>query len=241
MHLLAALTLTAHLNACRHSTLSAEVAARTVVGEHAAHHVIDTAGLLGLDPLAANELDTALGAALLLVDSDWLLTLPRPGRLFPLTGPPDFNARAVAAGAAVVPLAGGPAWIPQAVGPAIQWSIVEARPPRPVASAPEADRHLREIVLSAGRRLADLPLGNLDRPEHEDPPPLPGCYGKRAQQTMTRSWHLVRAAEAALADDGETLHLHAIQARRAALAELRDASEEALCAAVSWTGAQRES
>lgn len=237
MLLSAAVALTANLNACRHSVLSPEVAARAVVGNHAAHHVIDERGLLGLDPLAANELDSAIAAALLLVDSDWLLAMPRPGRLAPLAGPPDLTAAALAAGTVVLPAAGGPAWIPLAVGPAIQWTIVQAAPPKPVGGPAEVDRQLREVVLRAGRQLADLPLGSTDRPGIDGPPELPGCYGPRAEKSLRRAWSLAHTMDAALADDGDTLHVYAIEARRQILNEVRNAAEETLCAVVSWTGA----
>lgn len=239
MLLTAAVALTANLNACRHSALSPEVAARAVVGNHTAHHVIDEQCLLGLDPLAANELDSAIAAALVLVNSDWLLAVPRPGRLAPLAGPADLTAAALAAGVAVLPMAGGPAWIPHAVGPAIQWRISYAAAPRPVAGPAESDRNLREVVLRVGRRLADMPLGSVERPEHDGPPELPGCFGARAEQSLARAWSLMHAMEAALIDDGDTLHVHAIEARRQAVTAVRDAAEEALCAAVSWTGAER--
>lgn len=239
MLLSAAVALTANLNACRHSVLSPEVAARAVVGNHTAHHVIDERGLLGLDPLAANELDSGIAAALLLVDSDWLLAVPRPGRLAPLAGPPDLTAAALTAGAVVLPVAGGPAWIPMAVGPAIQWSIASAATPKPVAGPAEVDRHLRQVVLRAGRRLEDLPLGSADRPESDGPPELPSCFGARAEKSLARAWSLARAMDAALADDGDTLHVHAIEARREALNEIRNAAEETLCAVVSWTGVER--
>lgn len=232
----AALALAAHLNACRHSPLSPEVAARAVVGDHAAHHVVDSDGLLGLDSMTASELDRAITAALLLVDSDWAVALPRPGRLAPLAGPPTLTTGALDAGAVVLPVAGGPAWIPRAVGPAIQWQILHSAPPRLTTTAAEADRQLREVVVHVGRRLADLPLGTSE--EVDTPPPtLPACYGSRSQQLLARAWRLSRAAETALADDGDTLHVHAIGARRHALGELRDAAETALAAAVTWTGA----
>lgn len=239
MHLSAAVALTAHLNACRHATLSAEVAARSVVGDHAAHHVIDGSGLLGLDPLAANELDSAMSAAMLLVDSDWMLVTPRPGRLAPLIGPPELIARALDAGAAVVATAGGLAWVPQAVGPAVQWSVLPAQGPGPAPDPAEADRLLREAVLQAGRTLAELPKSTGDRPEIDPPPVLPAAYGRRAQQTVARAWQLVRTLDAALADGGDLPHVHAIETRRRTLTELRDAADLALCAAVSWTGAER--
>ncbi|MDO5498865.1 MAG: hypothetical protein Q4F67_04185 [Propionibacteriaceae bacterium] len=237
VHLSAAIALTANLNAARHTTLSPEVAARAVVGDHAAHHVVDHHGLLGLDPLSASELDAAIAAALLLVDSDWLLAIPRPGRLAPLAGPPDLTSHALEAGAAVVPARSGPAWIPHAVGPAIQWLILPARAPQLTPDPAEADRLLRQLVVRAGRSLADLPLGTTERPEIDPPPALPPAYGQRSQQALARAWQLSHALKAALADDGDTLHLHAIEARRRTLSELRDAADQALCAAVSWTGA----
>lgn len=232
----AALALTAHLNACRHSPLSPEVAARAVIGEHAAHHVVDPEGLLGLDPLTANELDRAMAAALMLVDSDWAVALPRPGRLAPLAGPPTLTAAALDAGAAVLPVVGGPAWVPRAVGPAIQWQILSSAAPQLTLTAADADRQLREVVVQVGRRLADLPLGTSE--EDDAPPPiLPAGYGSRSRQLLARAWRLSRAAGTALEDDGNTLHVHAIGARRSALGDLRDAADSALAAAVTWTGA----
>lgn len=236
MHLSAAVSLTAHLNACRHSALSTEVAARAVVGHDAAHHVIDAHGLLGLDPFTASDLDAAMTAALLLVDSDWILATPRPGRLIPLTGPPELSARALQAGAAVIADSGGVAWVPQAVGPAIQWSVLPSNRPLPAPNAAEADRRLRESMLHAGRTLADLPLGTAPRPDVDPPPALPPVYGRRAHQAVARAWQLVHALDVALNDDGDALHVHAIETRRRTLTDLRDAADIALSAAVSWTG-----
>lgn len=229
-----ALALAAHLNACRHSPLSPEVAARAVTGSHTAHHVVDPDGLLGLDPLTAGELDRAIAAALVLVDSDWAVALPRPGRLAPLTGPPALTAAALEAGAVVLPVTGGPAWIPHVLGPAIQWQVLTAYAPLLTLTAADADRQLRDVVLHAERRLADLPLAASGRPDEDPAPTLPACYGSRSQQLLARGWLLSHAAEAALADDGDTLHVHAIAARREALARLRDAADEAVAAAVNW-------
>ncbi|WP_432558072.1 hypothetical protein [Granulicoccus sp. GXG6511] len=239
MPLSAAISLTAHLNACRHSALSAEVAAHAVTGDHAAHHVIDGHGLLGLDPFSASELEAAMGAALLLFDCDWLLVTPRPGRLAPLTGPVELTTLALEVGAAVIAQSGGVAWVPQPVGPAIQWTILPANRPGAVGDASEADRHLRESVVQAGRTLADLPLGTAERPEIAPPPVLPPVYGRRAQQTVARAWQLVHALEVALTDDGITLHTLGAGARRQALSALRDAADNALVTAVSWTGVER--
>jgi hypothetical protein len=229
-----AFALTVHLNACRHSAISAEVVARSVRGEHAAHHVIDTEGLLGLDPLAANELDTAIGAAMLLVDSDWALALPRPGRLGPLTGPPTLTSLALDAGAVVLPLAGGPAWVPVAVGPAIQWRLLHANPPRMVNTAVDADRRLKETILTAHRQLGTLARAATSRPAEEHPLLFPGGYPGRAQQLADRAWLLLQAMDAALNDERGELHVQAIETRRRTLTEVRDAAEEALCAAAAW-------
>jgi hypothetical protein len=232
-----AIALTAHLNACRHSALSVEVAAHAVISGHAAHHVIDEQSLLGLDPFGASELALAMAAALRLVDSDWFLVTPRPGRLAPLTGPPELTARALDAGAVVVAATGGVAWVPQLVGPAVQWSIEPANPPLPLSDPAEADRYLRESVLEAGRTLPDLPLGANRRPDIEPPPALPPVYGRRAQQTLARAWPLVHALDTALADDLPPTH--GVQERRQTLSALRDAADTALVTAVSWTGALR--
>ena len=238
MHLSASILLTAYLNARRHTPLSAEVAARAITGDHTAHHVIDTEGLLGLGPFAASELEDALSAALVLVNCDWVLALPRSGRLAPLVGPPQLTALALDAGAVVIAGAGGLAWVPQAVGPAIQWQVVTAQRPVPVDAATDAERHLLQLVLSAARILTDLDLGPSERPDIDPPPVLPQCYGHRAQRLVARSWHLTHALDAALAEDG-AVHLHGIETRRRTLTELRDAAEAALSAAVSWTGTDR--
>ncbi|NNG18688.1 hypothetical protein HJ590_03700 [Naumannella sp. ID2617S] len=237
MDTLAAVRLTAHLNALRHTPLSAEVAARAVVGEDAAHHVTDPEGLLGLDPLRASELDEALRAALLLVDADWVLVLPRPGATGVLAGPPALNAAAIEAGAVVLSASGGIAWLPHRVGPAVQWQVTACRPPRLSQTPAEADRALREVVLAAGRELAELELTPAERPDLTGIA-LPAGYGSRAQRAAARAWTLLQACEAALGDDGGVLHLHALQARSRVLNEVRRAATDVLCAAVSWTGRQ---
>lgn len=235
METLAAVRLTAHLNALRHTPLSAEVAARAVLDTDTAHHVVDPDGLLGLDPLRANELDEALRAALLLIDADWVLVLPRPGATGALTGPPALNAAAIEAGAVVLSATGSLAWLPYRVGPAIQWQIAAARPPRLSMTAAEADRALREVVLGAGRELEELELAPSERPEVTGLS-LPAGYGSRSQQAAARAWLLVQACEAALDDDRGVLHSHALQARTRNLTEVRRAAIDSLCAAVSWTG-----
>lgn len=230
----AAFALAAQLNNARHNPISPEVAACSVIGAATAHHVIDPEGLLGLNPLAANELDTAMAAALVLVDSDWALVLPRPGRLAPLTGPPPLTGLALAAGAAVIPLSGGPAWVPTQVGPAIQWQLTPSNRPGSLPDPREADRRLREVVLTAARELPEAIGSMAEQPGLDEPLQLPGAFGARAQHLTDRAWQMLIATEYALTADHDVLHLHDLETRRSLLSELRDAAIEALCAAVTW-------
>ncbi|GAB3622069.1 hypothetical protein GCM10027418_01510 [Mariniluteicoccus endophyticus] len=232
MPVLPAVRLTAHLNSVRRAPASAEVVARAVVDDDAAHHVTDPDGLVGLDPIRANELDHALAAVLLLHPGDWVLALPRPGHLLPLRGPAVLTAAALEAGAAVVHADGGLAWVPQRVGPAIQWRLHRAERPLLATTPQEAERQLSETVLRATRALTELDLASGARPDLPEAV-LPAAYGARAQRLAHRALLLLEAAEAGLDDDTEVLHSHAIGVRTTALRELRDAASVALCAVVS--------
>lgn len=235
MHVPAAIRLTAQLNACRLARTSPEVAARSVIGEDVAHHVWDAGSLLGLDPLSSVELDLAMAAALGANPEGWALILPRPGALGTLSGPPQANVQAIEAGAVVVPTGGGAGWLPSQVGPAIQWTLVEFRAPRPSTSPAEATLELREVVLRAETELAEVDMSPAIEPELSELI-LPPEYGRRSQQTLARSWMLLQACEAGLADDSGVLHSHGLATRTRALTEVRRAATEALCAAVSWPG-----
>ncbi|GAB3697023.1 hypothetical protein [Mariniluteicoccus flavus] len=235
MPVYAALRLTAHLNAVRHAAMSPEVAARAVVADDAAHHVSDPDGLVGLDTLRASDLDRAIAAALVFHAGDWALALPRPGALAPLRGPAALTTAALEAGAAVVHVGGGLAWVPQPVGPAVQWRLYAAEPPLLTTTPGEADRQLSEAVLEVGRQLAELDLASGQRPDVPEVV-LPRCYGGRAQKSAHRALLLWEATGAALDDDSAVLHSHAIGSRAAALRRVHAAAAEALCAAVSWVG-----
>lgn len=233
MLITAALRLAGHLNALRHTPLSPEVAARGICGDDVAHHVIDPDGLLGLDQMTANELDAALRAALLLGHDDWTLALPRPGRLAPLRGPAEFNAAALEAGAVVLGSAGGPAWVPQAIGRAVQWRIRHADAPRLTLTPAEAERQLSEAILRSERQLTALGAAAGVRPDPERPQ-LPSAYPARAQRSAHRALMLIRVCEAGLAEHAG-LHSHAVQVRAEHLRAVHEAAIDALCAAVTWS------
>lgn len=246
MHVLAAIRLTGHLNALAAGGLpgapagppmSPEVAARHVIADDTAHHVIDSHGVLGLDPLRANDLDRALSAVALLTsttptDPGWALVLPEPGALGVLRGPAELTAAALEAEVAVVHTGGGHAFVPQQVGSAIQWQVLPANPPAPTVTPPEAERQLSEAVLAAGRRLGDLDMTAGERPA-EVSAMLPAAYGSRAQRGAQRALTILRACDAGLADSN-LLHSHAVTTRETVLRTLRRTSADALCAWTTW-------
>ena len=95
MESLPSVRMTANLNSMIRGQQSIEQAERAILGGDVAHHVIDPAGALGLDPLQASTLDEALEALLNAEHEGWFLALPIPGSLAPLRGPADFNLAAL--------------------------------------------------------------------------------------------------------------------------------------------------
>lgn len=235
----AAIRLTGNLNVLRHTAVSAEVSAREVTGGDVAHHVVDPEGLLELNPISANELDTAMRAALARFPGDWTLILPRPGMLGALRGPAPLTRFALEMGSAVVAREGGLAWVPQPVGSAVQWVLLPAEKPALPTAPTEADRHLSETVLRIADALAAQEMSSGERPELAFAP-LPSAYGGRSKKLATKALRLIHAVDAALADDSGMLHSHAIQTRRTALVEVQRAAIDALSAAVSWVEPPRE-
>ncbi|MEA5154185.1 hypothetical protein [Raineyella sp.] len=243
MTLLAAIRLVTYLNVLRHgsspaadagrSVPSVEVAARTVRGADAAHHVSDPDALLGLTDEGSSPLDEAMRAALVHCPEDWILALPRPGRLGPLRGPMPLTRAALAAGAAVIPRAGGAAWVPVRVGPAIQWQILPAERPFSPVSSVEAEHALTEAMHAATRELDQLGMASGRRPEG-DGPVLPPDYPSRQRQAAARALRLVEACEAGLADESGLLHAHAVEVRARALRALLNAALDNLEASCAW-------
>jgi len=238
--LLAAIRLTTHLNSLRHGrstgTPSLDVAARTVQGPDAAHHVSDPDALLGLPADESSPLEEAMAITLKRAEDDWLLALVRPGRLGPLRGPVPLTRAALAAGAAVVPRSGGPAWVPTRVGPAIQWQLLVADRPFAVPSSAETERTLAEAVIAATGELTALGMTSGRRPEDRGLV-LPAAYPIRQRRAAERAWRLVEACRAGLEDPSGLLHSHAVELRSRVLRELLNAALDSLEAATAWPAA----
>lgn len=242
MTLFAAIRLVTHLNVLRHAgrssaidagTPSVEVVARIVQAEDAAHHVSSPDGLLGLSGDDAVELDRAIAAALGYGQSDWVLGLPRPGRLGPLRGPATLTRAALEAGAAVIPRDGGPAWVPTRVGPAVQWLVLPAERPFPPVASAEAEHALTLAMLAATGDLDRLGMVSGRRPRGTDLV-LPSAYPARQRRAADRALRLVEACEAGLADESGLLHAHAVEARARTLRALLNAALDSLEASCAW-------
>jgi hypothetical protein len=132
-----------------------------VVGEDAVHRV---AGLPGES--APVGLTLALGRLRALGVTGLRLALPAPGHPLGLSGPPDFNERAMDAGEAVVCHGAGLGLVPEVheAGPAgdvhaeVVWHCLPVReaPPADVPSLGEAERELAEALREATEVLTRL-------------------------------------------------------------------------------------
>ncbi|QGF24955.1 hypothetical protein [Raineyella fluvialis] len=204
-----------------------------VQGPDAAHHVSDPDALLGLSDEGSSALDEALAAALAHQPGDWILALPRPGRLGPLRGPLPLTRAALEAEAAVLPRAGGAAWIPARVGPAIQWRLVRADRPFPPVSSAEAEHALTEAVRAATGELDRLGMVSGRRPGGEGLE-LPPSYPARQRASAARAVRLAEACTVGLADESGLLHAHAMEIRARALRTLLNAALDSLEASCAW-------
>lgn len=211
---------------------SVEVTAAEITGPDAAHHVIDREGLLGLDPLNASELATALAASTVFESTGWQLVLPQPGRLGALAGPPDLSAAAVEAGAAVVAAEAGFAFVPSIVGRGVQWQVLRAARPRPAATWYEAERALSEAVLEVGQALTSLDVSGGDRPRVRSLT-LPRRYEPRRQASLDKAFGLYEACRVALDDDGTAISSYEMITRRQHLQQLIGPAAELVCAVCS--------
>ncbi|MEU1127690.1 hypothetical protein ABZ371_29930, partial [Streptomyces sp. NPDC005899] len=148
-------------NALLSGLVSPDAAALAIVGEDAVHRVEGLPGEAG--PVG---LTLALGRLRRLGASGFRVALPVPGHPLGLSGPPDFNARALEAGEAVV-TAGTPyGLVPEVteVGPAgdlhveVVWHCLPVReaPPADVPSLGEAERELAEALRDATAVLSRL-------------------------------------------------------------------------------------
>lgn len=136
-------------------------AAAAVVGEDSVHRV---SGLPGES--APVGLTLALGRLRALGATGLLVALPSPGHPLGLSGPPEFNARALDAGEAVVCHGVALGLVPEVreAGPAgdkhveVVWQVLPVRlaPPADVPSLGEAERELAEALRDATAVLSRL-------------------------------------------------------------------------------------
>ncbi|MFD7263324.1 hypothetical protein [Streptomyces sp. NPDC059874] len=141
-------------NALLAGLVSPDEAVLSIVGEDAVHRV---AGLPGeAEPVG---LTLALGRMRALGVSGLRVALPAPGHPLGLSGPPEFNARALEAEEAVVCVGAALGLVPEVteVGPAgdvhvsVVWHCLPVReaPPADVPSLGEAERELAEALREA--------------------------------------------------------------------------------------------
>jgi hypothetical protein len=204
-----------------------------VVGADVAHHVVDPEDLLGLDPLRATPLETALPTIAAQEPEMWVLALPVPGSLGSLRGPAELNQAALEVGEAVLAGSGGLGLVPHAVGRGVQWRAHRAERPFAPPSSYDAERTLSEAVLQAGATLARLEVAAGSRPRDAGAELAPG-YSPRQRVAADRAARLLAACDQALDSDGAARSSYEAELRARELRRLRSAAGDALCAAASW-------
>ncbi|MFV0130571.1 hypothetical protein ACLGI4_23155 [Streptomyces sp. HMX112] len=141
-------------NALLAGLVSPDEAVLAIVGDDAAHRVEGLPGEAG--PVG---LTLALGRLRSLGVTGWRVALPAPGHPLGLSGPPEFNARALDAQEAVVGYGAGYGLVPELyeAGPAgdthvaVLWHCLPVReaPPADVPSLGEAERELADALREA--------------------------------------------------------------------------------------------
>ncbi|MFB8412936.1 hypothetical protein ACH4TS_32075 [Streptomyces albidoflavus] len=153
--------LTAWGNALLAGLVSPDDAASAIVGEDARHRVV---GLPDWPEPAG--LTLALGRLRSLGATGFRVALPVPGHPLGLSGPPEFNERAMEAEEAVVTVGAGLGLVPEVAvaGPEgdvhveVVWHCLPVReaPPADVPSLGEAERELAQALREATEVLARL-------------------------------------------------------------------------------------
>ncbi|MEU0360299.1 hypothetical protein [Streptomyces cyaneofuscatus] len=148
-------------NALLAGLVSPDDAALAIVGEDAVHRVEGLPGEAG--PVG---LTLALGRLRALGATGFRVALPVPGHPLGLSGPPDFNARALEAEEAVIAYGVPYGLVPEVseAGPEgdlhveVVWRVLPVReaPPADVPSLSEAERELAEALREATAALARL-------------------------------------------------------------------------------------
>jgi hypothetical protein len=199
-----------------------------VIGEDATHTAGPGEGLL-----------TALGRLRVAGAHGLGLALPAAGDPVGIGGPRELTEAALAAGQAVVAVGAPFALVPERVGAAVSWRVLDALP-RQLTDLGDADRELRRTTLAAADSLAALAVARW-RPEVADlllahsPAPVPAPPGipPRCVDLAGRGLRALQVVELALADDGAAVSGSEAELRRDALLPLERAGRRAVVAACS--------
>jgi hypothetical protein len=168
------------------------------------------------------------------------LVMPRPGDVAGLPGPPAFNERALASGAAA--LAAGPTPLGLLDESRGAWTVHQVAPDvRTPLSLLDAERDLHRVMRSATARLLHLDVARwqpaaaevLAHQAQAARSPLPSTASPRAAQVLETSMRLLSIVEVARADDGAAVSATEMASRRDTLRDIETAARRALEAACS--------
>ena len=232
----AAARLVAWGNACLTGAVSPDEAAERVTGPtDATHRVFGLPGETG-----GVSMTYALARLRALGVTSMRLALPRPGDVSGLPGPPAFNERALATGAAA--LAAGPTALGLLDESRGAWTVHEvAQDVRTPMSLVDAERDLHHVMRSATARLVHLDVARwqpaaaevLAHQAQSVRSPLPATATPRAAQVLETSLRLLSIVEVARADDGAAVSAVEMASRREALRDIETAARRAVEAACS--------
>ncbi len=227
-------------NACLRGSVSPDEAAEKVTGPtDATHRVFGLPGETdGVSMTYALARLRALGV------SSFRLALPRPGDVGGLPGPPSFNERALASGAAA--LASGPTPLGLLDESRGAWTVHPVQhDPRTPVQLDDAERDLSRVMRSATGRLVHLDVARwhpaaADVLAHQASQavrsPLPATAPPQAAQVIATSLRLLAIVDVARADDGAAISAGEMAARRDALRDIETAARRAVEAACNAAG-----
>jgi hypothetical protein len=172
--------------------------------------------------------------------SSMRLALPCPGDVSGLPGPPAFNERALAAGAAA--LTAGPTALGLLDESGGAWTVHQvAQDVRTPMSLVDAERDLHQVMRSATARLVHLDVARwqpaaaevLAHQAGSARSPLPATATSRAAHVLATSLRLLSIVDVARADDGAAVSAAEMASRREALRDIETAARRAVEAACS--------
>ncbi len=221
--------------------VSLDAARDAIVGDDTAHDLLDLPGETEPVPLIVG-----LGRLRSAGASGAGIALPAPGDPLGLAGPTGFNADVLEAGEGVVLDGADLGLVPHRAGRGVSWRVHAAVSRRQVPDPGEADAALRQALVTAARRLADLEVARW-RPEVADELvalrragdlTLPSGMAPRAVRLASLASRCRVIVDLALEDDGGSVTAHEADARRAALLPLDQAARRGLVAACAypWDG-----